>query len=257
MINQNIRIAIVGSKGKMAKMLIKNIINHKQILLKVILEKNKTDLTNHKIKKILGNKILDIKIQNNIFNVLDYFDTLIDFSEPKSTLYYLNICKKYKKSMIIGTTGFNKEEKKCIKNAAKKIPIIYSTNFSIGMNIIFKILKIMTKFLGKNYDIDIIDIHHKNKKDLPSGTTLEIDKTIREILKKKKIDKKINSFSIRNSNIVGEHIIMFSGMEERIKIKHEIFNRKIFVDGVIKGCLWIKNKKHGLYTMQNILNIDI
>lgn len=258
-----IKIAITGAYGRMGSSLIKTIQKYKNIKLAcVIVKKKKKDLFNIKEKKI--------KIYENIKETIHLFDILIDFTNPQSTLKNLQICEKYKKNIVIGTTGFKKQEYNIIKEHSKKISIVLSSNFSIGINLIFKLLKYTSKILNDSYDVEILESHHRNKIDSPSGTALSIGKIIAKnkkwnfekcsIYRKKEITniRKKNQIGfsiIRGGNIIGKHKIMFLGSEENIIISHQANSRNTFSDGAIKAAIWLKNKKKGLFNMKHILKI--
>ncbi|QJC31939.1 4-hydroxy-tetrahydrodipicolinate reductase [Enterobacteriaceae endosymbiont of Donacia versicolorea] len=255
--NNQIRLAISGINGRMGQSILKVLNNEEQnnILLSCLLEK--------KTKLNLLNKILYksnfIKIDYNIMNIINKFDVLIDFTNPYSTIKNINICKKYNKKIVIGTTGFNNEQKIIIKEISKKIAVVLSSNFSQGINILFKIIENITEIFCKNkqkdLDIDIIEKHHKNKVDLPSGTALSIKDIILHVLKKNNVIKKINFHSIRAADLYGEHNILFSFIGEQIELTHKASNRISFAKGAIQAAIWISNKQKGIYNMQDILEI--
>ncbi|QJC32751.1 4-hydroxy-tetrahydrodipicolinate reductase [Enterobacteriaceae endosymbiont of Donacia semicuprea] len=256
--NNQIRLAIAGINGRMGKniLTVLNTENENNILLNCILEKKKKILNN--LDKILYKSHL-LKINYNIIDVIDKFDVLIDFTNPFSTMENINICKKYNKKIVIGTTGFTKEQKIIITKISKKIAVILSSNFSQGINILFKIIENITKIFcknkQKNLDIDIIEKHHKNKIDFPSGTALSIGDIILKIFKKNNIVKKINFHSIRAADLYGEHNILFSFIGEQIELTHKVSNRISFAKGAIQAAIWISNKNKGIYSMHDVLGI--
>ncbi|CAL4319265.1 4-hydroxy-tetrahydrodipicolinate reductase [Buchnera aphidicola] len=262
---KTIKLAISGAYGRMGKNIIKEIQEYKNIILNyAIVKKNNQTIILKNQKKI--------NIIENISEITNYqnsFDILIDFSNPQTTLNNLKFCNKYKKKIVIGTTGFNEIEKNIIKNYAKNIGIVFSSNFSIGINLIFRLLKNITNILDSSYDIEIIEAHHKNKIDSPSGTALTMGEIIARnkgwnlkkcsIYRKKENQqpKKTNEIGfsiIRSGNIIGEHTVMFSNMGEKIEIKHSANNRNAFSKGAIQAAIWLLDKKPGLYNMLHVLN---
>jgi 4-hydroxy-tetrahydrodipicolinate reductase len=221
-------------------------------------------------------KALDTK--NIVILPIDKLETIIcttksiiiDFTNPKCTLNNVKIAEKYNTPIVIGTTGFNTHEKAYISELSKNIPIVLSPNMSIGMNIVFKLVEIMTKTL-LNYNIEIVELHHNSKKDAPSGTSNKIaeiissnlGETLDDIaiygrhginLNRKK--NEIGIFSIRAGDIVGDHTIYFTGIGERIELTHRAHSRYPFAIGAIKAAKWLsKIKKSGLYNMSDVLNI--
>ncbi|QJC35962.1 4-hydroxy-tetrahydrodipicolinate reductase [Enterobacteriaceae endosymbiont of Donacia cincticornis] len=253
-----IRLAIAGINGRMGKSILQllNIKVKKNILLTGAIE---TKLSLIKRKKIFyKSKFLNIK--SNLIDIINYFDILIDFTNPKSTIKHLNICKLYNKKIVIGTTGFNTEQKLTIKKISKNIAIILASNFSLGINILLKILENITKIICKNKlqnktDIDIIEKHHKNKIDSPSGTALSLKETIMKIYKKYNFMKDIKCHSIRAADLYGEHNVLFSFIGEQIELIHKASNRRSFAEGAIKAAIWLYTKKTGMYTMNDVLEI--
>ncbi|NIH41005.1 MAG: 4-hydroxy-tetrahydrodipicolinate reductase [Buchnera aphidicola (Periphyllus aceris)] len=265
--NKKIRLAISGALGKMGKSLIKESKKNKKIQLKLLLLKEKNSLNIKKLKKIINTKKRKISIEDKITKN-NNFDVLIDFTNPKNTMKNLKFCYKNNKKIIIGTTGLTKNNYKKIKKKSKKISILHSPNFSIGINLILKLLEITTKNIGLYSDIEIFESHHRNKLDAPSGTALYLGKKIAKTMKKdfskisvlnkdnknyKRKNNEIGFNSIRAGKIIGEHSVMFINKEEKIKIQHQAFNRKTFSKGAIKSAIWIFSKKNGLFTMEDVL----
>lgn len=263
------RIAISGADGKMGTEIIKNIIKEKKLFLKAAITRKKYLLEKDVSVLIESNIKTGIKLNNNIDNVINDFDILIDFSSPKNTINNLSLCYKYNKKMIIGTTGFNSVEKEKIKKASNKIGIVFSSNFSIGINLLIKLVEEAIKILDTSYDIEITDTHHRNKVDAPSGTALSIGQAIAKFkninfnnhaiynrygLTKIRKTNDIGFSVIRAGEIFGEHSVMFINDKESIKIQHTAYNRMPFVHGVLLAAIWLKNKSNGLYEMTDILN---
>lgn len=267
--DNKLRIAISGASGKMGKILVKTLIKKEKLVLTAALVKETSQYLGKDIGKIIFNKNIGIFFNHNLNNIINDFDVLIDFTSPKNTLINLSICSKYNKMIVIGTTGFSKSEKEKINDAASKIRIVHSPNFSIGINVLIKIVEKMTKLIGKSNDIEIIEYHHRNKLDAPSGTSLYIGESIAKIMNinfneyavysrkgifNKRKDKEIGFSSVRAGNIIGEHNVIFANNNESIEIKHKAFNRESFANGAIQAAMWLKNKKNGLYSMKDVLN---
>jgi 4-hydroxy-tetrahydrodipicolinate reductase len=238
--------------------LIKSSQNNKNFKLTVLTE-----------SKNFNKEINGIKINLNNENTFKNVDLIIDFTIPKCTLQVLKIATKLKKRVVIGTTGFTKKEEKLIKVYSKKIPILKAGNMSLGVNLLIYLTEIASKSLGNNFLSKIFEVHHKYKKDYPSGTALMLGKGIadgknknlysmigRKFLNKKKFsfDKKINFNSIRKGNIIGEHEVKFSSGKEIITLNHEAFDRALFSEGALTAAKWLKDKRPGLYSMRDVLN---
>ena len=190
---------------------------------------------------------------------------------PKCTFEVLKIASKLKKRVVIGTTGFTKSEEDKIKKISKKIPILKAGNMSLGINLLMYITEITSKALGDKYLSKIFEVHHKHKKDFPSGTALMLGKGIavgknkdfykllgKKFLNKKKFpySKKINFNSIRKGEIIGEHEVKFSSGKEIITLNHEAFDRALYSEGAITAAKWLKSKNPGLYSMRDVLNFE-
>jgi len=255
---KKINLAISGCMGRMGQQLIKSANKSKAFKLVSLTE-------NRKINK----KILGIKPELNSIDAFKKANIIIDFTIPKCTLEILKIATKQKKRIVIGTTGFTKNEEKLIKRYSKKIPILKAGNMSLGVNLLMYLTEITAKSLGEKYLSKVYEVHHKHKKDYPSGTALMLGRGIAKgrrkelysIFGKKYFNKKtfpygnkINFNSIRRGEVIGEHEVMFSSGKEVIKLNHESFDRALYSEGALVAAKWLINKKPGLYSMRNLLN---
>jgi len=255
---KKINLAITGCMGKMGQQLIKSLKSDKNFKL--------VNLTEN---RIINKKINGIKPNLNTEDAFKKANIIIDFTVPKCTFEVLKIATKLKKRVVIGTTGFTKKEEILIKKCSKKIPILKAGNMSLGINLLMYLTEIASKSLGNNFLSKIFDVHHKYKKDHPSGTALMLGKGIalgrnkdfykmigKKYLNKKNFayGKKINFNSIRKSKIIGEHEVTFSSGKEIITLNHEAFDRTLYSEGAFAAAKWLMNKKPGLYSMRNVLN---
>ena len=256
---KKINITITGALGRMGQILINQISKNKNLKLYSL-----TDLK-------VGAEIKGIKIQNNSLEAFKKTDVIIDFSRPKSSIEILNLAKKLKKKVIIGTTGFTKKEENIIKNYSKKIAIFKSGNMSLGINLLEYIVNILSKKIPNNYHIGINDDHHIKKVDYPSGTALMLanavskgkNKSLESIKGKNFLNKKgnlqknkINFFITRKGNTIGNHSVLFNNKIEKIELKHTAFSRKLFADGALTAAIWISKKNKGLFNMQDMFNLQ-
>jgi 4-hydroxy-tetrahydrodipicolinate reductase len=255
---KKIKITITGALGRMGKILIKRINKNKNLKLFSL-----TDLKSGKI-------INKIKIQNNNLEAFKKTDVIIDFSRPKASLEVLKYAKKFKKKIVIGTTGFTKQQNNLIKNYSKKIAIFKSGNMSLGINLLEYIVNIFSKKIPNDYQIGISDNHHKKKVDYPSGTALMLANAISkgknknlESIKGKiflnrsgKMQKnKVNFFITRKGNTIGKHSVNYNNNIESIELKHIAFSRDLFADGALNAAVWISKKNKGLFNMQDLLGL--
>ncbi len=255
---KKINLAISGCLGRMGQQLIKSSKNSKNFKLTALTE-----------NKAINKKIAGIKLDVNTEQTFKKTDVIIDFTVPNCTLDILKIASKLKKRVVIGTTGFNQKEEALIKKFSKTIPILKAGNMSLGVNLLMYLTEIASKSLNEEYLSKVFEVHHKHKKDYPSGTALMLGKGIadgknknlynlmgKKFLNKKSFPygKKINFNSIRKGEIIGEHEVTFSSGKEIIKLNHEAFDRALYSDGALTAAKWLINKKPGLYSMRDLLN---
>ena len=255
---KKINLAITGCLGKMGQQLIKSSKIAKNFKLVSVTE-----------NRIVSKKVSGLKPQLNSKNAFKNANVIIDFTVPKCTLEVLKIASKLKKRVVIGTTGFSKKEEKLIKKYSRKIPIFKAGNMSLGVNLLVYLTEIASKSLGNNFLSKIFEVHHKHKKDHPSGTALMLGKGIAlgknedlsKIMGKKYFNrksfpysKKINFNSLRKGEIIGKHEVKFSSGKEIVTLNHESFDRALYSEGALTAAKWLINKKPGLYSMRNVLN---
>jgi len=190
-------------------------------------------------------------IDGNAEPMIEGCDCLIEFTTPEATLAHLTICEKYKKAMVIGTTGFSHADEEKISGVSAKIPVVFSPNMSIGVNTLFKMVNDAAKVLGPEYEVSIIEAHHVHKKDAPSGTAKELVRIVKEI----KGNIKIPIDSVREDEIVGEHTITFESPLDLIEITHSAKTRDIFAKGALEAAKFVIKKDKGLYTMKDVLGL--
>ena len=255
---KKINLAITGCMGRMGQQIIKSVKSDKNFEIVSLTESHKTN------KKING-----IKINLNSEEALKKANLIIDFTVPKCTFQVLRIALKSKKRVVIGTTGFTKNDENLIKKFSKKIPILKAGNMSLGINLLMYLTEIASGSLGNNFLSKVFEIHHKHKKDYPSGTALMLGKGIADgknrnfynLLGKKFLNKKtfpygnkINFNSIRKGKIIGEHEVKFSSGKEIITLNHEAFDRALYSEGALSAAKWLMTKKPGLYSMRDLMN---
>ena len=255
---KKINLLITGCMGRMGKQIIRSVKKDKNFRLVALTE-------NKKINK----KINGIKVNLNSETIFKKAQIIIDFTTPKCTSQVLKIASKLKKRVVIGTTGFSRKEEDLIKKFSKRIPILKAGNMSLGINLLMYLTEITSKSLGKNFLSKVSEIHHKHKKDYPSGTALMLGKGIavgrnknlysligKKYLNKKNFPygKKINFNSLRKGEIIGEHEVKFSSGKEIITLNHEAFDRALYSEGALSAAKWLMNKKPGLYSMRDLMN---
>ncbi len=255
---KKINLAITGCMGRMGQQIIKSAKSDKNFKIVALTE-----------NRIINKKINGIKPSLNTEEAFKRANLIIDFTVPKCTFEVLKIATKLKKRVVIGTTGFSKKEENLIKKYSRKIPILRAGNMSLGINLLMYLTEITSRSLGNNFLSKVFEIHHKHKKDHPSGTALMLGKGIavgknkdfykligKKYLNKKKFPygKKINFNSLRKGQVVGEHEVTFSSGKEIITLNHEAFDRALYSEGAFTASKWLINKKPGLYSMRDVLN---
>jgi 4-hydroxy-tetrahydrodipicolinate reductase len=220
--------------------------------------------------EIVGIGKTGIVVEDRLENIIDKCDVVVDFTNPDASIKSLSICKSYKKPIVIGTTGFSEKQISMIEDYSKTIPVIFSPNMALGVNLLFELVKQVSSVLDDNYDIEIIETHHRYKKDSPSGTANKIAEVIareRGIkLEERAVyarfgntgprkEGEIGIHAVRAGNINGEHTIIFNSLGERLELTHKAYGREAFAEGTIKAIHFILGKLAGLYTMKDVLNL--
>ena len=257
---KKINLGISGCMGRMGQQLIKSSKKNKSFNLKTLTENRR-----------INRKINGIKPEFNTEDAFKKTDLIIDFTIPECTLEILKIASKLKKKIVIGTTGFSRSQENQIKKYSKKIPILKAGNMSLGVNLLMYLTEITSKSLNEDYLSKIFEVHHKHKKDYPSGTALMLGKGIADgkgkdlysLMGKKYLNKKsfpygnkINFSSLRKGEIIGEHEVKFSSGKEIITLNHEAFDRALYSDGALTAAKWLMRKKPGLYSMRDLLDFS-
>ena len=255
---KKINLAITGCMGRMGQQIIKSAKLDSKFKIVALTERKKIN------KRING-----IKLDTNTEQAFNKSNLIIDFTIPKCTLQILRIASRLKKKVVIGTTGFTKREENLIKKFSKKIPILKAGNMSLGINLLMYLTEITSASLEKKFLSKIHEVHHKHKKDYPSGTALMLGKGIAvgknknfyNLIGKKYFNKKtfpyakkINFNSIRKGEIIGEHEVKFSSGKEIITLNHEAFDRALYSEGALSAAKWLMTKKPGLYSMRDLMN---
>ena len=255
---KKINLAITGCLGRMGQQIIKSAKTNKNFSIVALTE-----------NRVMKKKIQNIQLELNSEKAFSKANVIIDFTIPKCTFEILRIATKLRKKVVIGTTGFTEKEENLIKKYSRKIPILKAGNMSLGINLLMYLTEITSASLGDNYLSKVFEVHHKHKKDHPSGTALMLGKGIavgkgkdfykligRKYLNMKSFPygKKINFNSIRKGEIIGEHEVKFSSGKEIITLNHEAYDRALYSEGALAAAKWINNKRPGLYTMRNLLN---
>lgn len=263
------RVAIAGAGGRMGRALVELIHNDPTIALCGGFEHPDAPTVGNDIGLVAGVGELGIAISSGIEAMVEDFDVLIDFTLPESTLANVAFCRGAGKRMVIGTTGFG-ERRAAIDEAGADIAIVFAPNMSIGVNLCFKLAELAAAALGDSVDIEIIEAHHRNKVDAPSGTAVRLGEIVAQALDRNikecavygreghtgpRERKTIGFETIRAGDIVGDHTVLFAGPGERIEITHRASSRMTFAGGALRAAAWVVACESGVYDMQDVLNL--
>jgi len=265
------RIGIIGAGGKMGHALITEILSHPKLQLSGgVVQAGNADI-GRDLGELAGTAKAGAKLSANLEDLVKKSEAVIDFSSPEATTTAVKLTAQYKKIHIIGTTGLSDSQKKGLEKAAKKTVIVFSPNMSVGVNILMALTGKVAKIVDDSYDIEILEMHHGHKKDAPSGTSLglgraaaegrgvdlsEVAKRTRDGIIGERKKGEIGFAALRGGDVVGDHTVIFAGSGERIELTHKAGNRAIYASGAVRAALWAKGKKHGLYSMQDVLDLN-
>lgn len=265
-----VRVGVCGAAGRMGKTILEVCNDNDGIEVTAAIEYSESPMLGLDAGEVAGIGKLGVNITDDITNVADQVDVIIDFTLATSVAANIQKCAEANCKMVIGTTGLSQDDQELIKTASEKIAIVFAPNMSIGVNLCFKLLEIAAKVIGDDTDIEIIEAHHRHKKDAPSGTAIRMGEvvasTIGRDLKECAVygregitgarDKKTIGFeTIRAGDIVGDHTVMFAAEGERVEITHKASSRKTFASGAVRAAAWLADKEKGLFDMQDVLNL--
>src|SRR6185369_15583790 len=265
-----IKIAVCGAAGRMGQRIINSIIEAEGVQLSGALERPGHPQAGQDAGLIAGCGPLGVLISDDLNSVVAGCVVLIDFTSPKVSLKNLEVCALKKKSIVIGSTGFTPEERALAVELARDIPVVLAPNMSVGVNVCFKILKDIANTLGDDFDVEVVELHHKLKKDAPSGTAVRMGEVVAEALGRdynqvarccregiigERTKEEIGMQTVRGGDIIGEHTVYFIGMGERIELSHRAMTRDMFSRGSVRAAKWVVSQKPGLYDMQDVLGL--
>jgi len=264
------RVAITGASGRMGRNLIDAVNQAEGLTVAAAIERPESSLIGADAGELAGVGKLGITVVDSVESVVNDFDVLIDFTVPDATVSNLEICVAHHKKIVIGTTGFDQTGLEAINQAAESIAILFAANYSVGVNLCLKLLKQAAEVLNDDYDIEVIEGHHRHKIDAPSGTALRMGEVVAEALGRDlktcavygregitgaRDPNTIGFATIRAGDIVGDHTVLFATEGERVEITHKASSRMTFAKGAARACDWLMHKEQGLFDMQDVLNL--
>lgn len=264
------KIIVSGATGKMGSRIAALSKDYQNLELVGALERRGHEALGKDIGPLVGLGPTKVTLVDSLEDVIDTADVLIEFTSAAATLEHARVVASRKKAMVIGTTGLSKEETEALRHIAKEIPVVLAPNMSVGVNLLFKVLHDVAQVLGDDYDIEIVEAHHRLKKDAPSGTAVKMAQVIADAVNRnfdevavfarkgligERTKKEIGIQTVRAGDIVGEHTVIFGGLGERIEITHKASSRDTFARGALKAALWIADRAPGLYDMRDVLGL--
>lgn len=263
-----IKIAVTGAAGRMGKTLIEAVSLNPETELGAAIERPDSGIIGADAGELAGIGKNGVAVVGDIGAVLDNFDVLIDFTAPAATVANAGVCADAGKKMIIGTTGCTADDRAAIATAARKTTVCMASNFSTGVNLCFKLLKEAAQILGDDYDVEVVEAHHRHKVDAPSGTALSMGEAVAEGLGRNfkevavygregqvgaRPRQQIGFATVRGGDVVGDHTVMFLADGERVEITHKASSRMSFARGAVRAAVWVATRDTGLFDMQDVL----
>ena len=265
-----VKIIVSGAAGRMGIRIINIIYETEGVTLSGAFEHPENPMIGQDAGMVAGVGEKGVKISGSLDDIIDSGDVIVDFTVPAATMTNIRKAASAGKAIVIGTTGIPGDEQKEIGRIAKNIPVVLAPNMSVGVNVMFKIAAEMAKILGNDYDIEIVEAHHRLKKDAPSGTAIglarklaeatnrDLDKTAvyaRHGIIGQRSDEEIGIQTLRAGDITGDHTVLFGGIGERLELTHRAHNRDNFAKGAVRAARWIISRGPGLYDMQDVLGL--
>jgi 4-hydroxy-tetrahydrodipicolinate reductase len=264
-----LNIVIAGSTGRMGHALLEGVIGDAELRLHAALDRAGNAAIGRDAGEFVGAPC-GVKISADVAAALQGADVLVDFTRPEATMEYLAACRKAGTKLVIGTTGFNAQQKQAIADAARDIAIVFAPNMSVGVTLLISLVQSAAKVLAEGYDIEIIEAHHRHKVDAPSGTALRLGEAAaaalgrnlaecavygREGVTGERDAKTIGFATVRGGDVVGDHTVLFAGTGERVELTHKASSRATFALGALRAAKFLAGKQSGLFDMQDVLGL--
>lgn len=265
-----ITVIVAGCAGRMGSRLVALIKESTTLTLIGAIEGKGHVAIGEDVGELAGCGLAGVTVGDDLSAIIERSEVVIDFSAPAATLAHLRIAARHRRAMVIGTTGFTTQELGELRTLAKSIPCLFSPNMSVGVNLLFKVLAEMARTLGEDYDIEVLEAHHRLKKDAPSGTALKMAEILAKAVNRdleqvgvyarkgmigERTRTEIGIQSIRAGDIVGDHTVMFGGLGERIEVSHRVQSRDTFARGALRAARWLVKQPPGLYDMMDVLSL--
>lgn len=265
-----IRVAITGISGRMGGVLVKAIRQSDDLVLAGATEREGHDAIGLDAGLVAGTGLAQVQVRARLEDAIDKADVVVDFTHAEASLEHARICAEKKVALILGSTGFSAGARAEIAGRAQQVPIVMAPNMSVGVNVLFRLAGEVAKVLGSQYDVEILETHHRLKKDAPSGTAIRLVEVVADALKLdpehdviharegnvgERPAGKIGVAALRGGDVVGEHTVLFLGDGERIELTHRATSRSNFAEGALRAARWVIHQKPGLYDMTDVLGL--
>ena len=265
------KVIVAGAAGRMGRRIIYMVEQHPELQLAGGFEQSGSPEIGKDLGELAGIEKLGISLSDGLASVIDQGDVIIDFTFHESTMKFARLAAEHKKAMVIGTTGLSPENLAELKTLSADFPCVQAPNMAVGVNVLFKVARKMAAILGDAYDIEIVEAHHRMKKDAPSGTALKLGEMVAEGVGRdlakvgvferngiigERTDQEIGIQTIRAGDIVGEHTVYFAGAGERLEITHRAHSRDNFARGATLAAAWVTKQKNGMYSMFDVLDLQ-
>ncbi|MFP4559744.1 MAG: 4-hydroxy-tetrahydrodipicolinate reductase [Thiohalorhabdus sp.] len=264
------RIVITGATGRMGRTLLQAVAEDEEATLAGAVDRPQGEAVGRDAGELAGIGPVGVPVSDDLAPVLEGADAVIDFTLPEATAVYADQCARAGVPLVVGTTGFDKAQQAGLDTAAERVPVLVAPNMSVGVNLTFKVLDMVARALGDDYDVEVIEAHHRNKVDAPSGTALRMGEVVAEALGRDLAEdaiygrqgrtgmrdrRTIGFETIRAGDIVGEHTVLFAGSGERVEIGHKASSRMTFASGALRAAKWVVAQPPGRYDMQDLLGL--
>jgi 4-hydroxy-tetrahydrodipicolinate reductase len=265
-----IRVAICGAGGRMGRTLVQGSTATPGMQLGAAIERPDSPFLGKDAGEVAGLAPTGVFVTDDVRAAAGAFDVCIDFTQPQAALAHIELCATLGKRVVVGTTGFSAEQKAAIRRCAERIAIVQAPNMSVGINLCFKLLETAAAVLKDDFDVEIVEAHHRHKRDAPSGTSLRMGEVVAAVLGRnldecavygrrglglERDAKAIGFATVRGGDIVGEHTVMFAGEGETVEITHRAHSRQTFAKGALRAAVWVARQAPGIYDMQDVLGL--
>jgi len=265
-----VRAVVVGAGGRMGRRIVHTILQTSGIGLAGAVERDGHPAVGQDVGDLAGEGSVGVVVGSDLSRVVDKAEVILDFTAPEVSLKSLEIGAEHHRAIVIGTTGFSPDQMERVRDLGPRTRCVMAPNMSVGVNVMFKIVEEMARVLGKDYDVEVIEAHHRFKKDAPSGTAMRLGEAIAGVLgqdletvgvwgRKGLVGERkateVGVHAVRAGDIVGDHTVIFGGVGERLEVTHRAHSRDNFARGAVKAALWVVDRPNGLYDMQDVLDL--